>query len=161
MVPYRYLHASSRAVSPLVTPGEYAFQLDGEPAEYKFPICRTFSYWEPPAAEDLPEDWLFDHRDFNKDNTPLTRPSDVTGVVWATDHRCVMTREDGRLDCTHLVPKTAAKWFRYYGLWNEAGDGANNTVDSPNNNLMLRSDLTGCGLDRGDYPTRTLGRRFG
>ncbi|KAF8183784.1 hypothetical protein K438DRAFT_1130379 [Mycena galopus ATCC 62051] len=139
------------AVSPLVTPGEYAFQVNGKPANHRFPICRSFYDWVPPTAENLPEEWLFDQRDFDKGDPIPTGLSDVSGFLRVADRRCVMTGEDDRLDCVHLVPKTAATWFRYSSLNQEAGDAAHNTINSPNNCLLLRSDLSGRGLDRGDF----------
>ncbi|KAJ7272739.1 hypothetical protein B0H12DRAFT_1091800 [Mycena haematopus] len=133
----------------MVEPGDYTFRIKDVPSDSKYPICRNFFHWTPP--KDVPSSWLFDGRDCDDNDLPLTKPSSASGAVRAADKECIMSFEDDRIDFSHLIPVLAKKWFIQYEMCARAGDEANPTVNSPNNLLMLRHDLGGHGLDIGDF----------
>ncbi|KAJ6486692.1 hypothetical protein C8R45DRAFT_1214037 [Mycena sanguinolenta] len=147
-----YFYPSGEKVSEdqrMLLPTEYTFQLNGRPSTHRYSVCRSFYHWTPPA--EIPAHWLFDRRDSEEHDIGLIAPSAVTQAVRMKDQTCIMSLDEDRLDSSHIVPASAAFWFSHFGLYRKAGDKTNPSVNSPNNLVLLRSDLNGCGSDSANF----------
>ncbi|KAJ7505540.1 hypothetical protein B0H11DRAFT_427939 [Mycena galericulata] len=137
------------ATTRMLKPGEYMYRITGESHDYRYPLCRKFSNWTP---VDVPKSWLFDGRvDDAHDLQPIDTSAGASAVVKFRDEVCVITRQNDRLDSAHLVPTAAARWFVTHGFNDTAGDTDYVTVNSPNNRVALRSDISARGLDAADF----------
>ncbi|KAJ7222626.1 hypothetical protein GGX14DRAFT_664518 [Mycena pura] len=115
---------------------------------YRYRLCRAFKYWTP---GDIPTSFFFDERSSKKYDFPPTTASAVTRTVKGKDEKCVLTGVKTRCDLSHLLPTSVAAWFFKCRFNIRANDSSNLTVNSPNNQLILRTDLNGRGLDVADF----------
>ncbi|KAJ7898769.1 hypothetical protein B0H13DRAFT_2031482 [Mycena leptocephala] len=135
-------------------PGQYRYRVDGQADDYRYKICRKFSFWdpEPDPTDNVPSSWLFDNRVSDEnDIQPQTAASHASTAVKMSDEVCVITQSPDRLDSAHLVPSSEGAWFIEHNFSLAAGDLGNFTVDSPNNQLTLQHDINGRGLDQAHF----------
>ncbi|KAJ7240503.1 hypothetical protein C8J57DRAFT_1527532 [Mycena rebaudengoi] len=144
---------STEVITPMISPGDYAYCLDGTPLDYKYPLVRAFSDWKP----QIPLSWMKNRATKEYDIKGTIAASAVSDRVKSEDVVCILTRDKYRLDSAHLVPRSATKWFNHHQFYSDAGDYRNPTVDSPNNRLVMRTDISGRCFDEEDccfYPYR-------
>ncbi|KAJ6589171.1 hypothetical protein B0H19DRAFT_1248727 [Mycena capillaripes] len=135
--------SSSIASLPLKVVSRSTMLMPGE-----YPLCPKFSHWRP---GNVPELFLFNARIDNKHDFPPTAASAVSDTVKAKDEVCVLTGGRDRVDLAHLVLSSAARWFVDCNFNFQAGDTGNLTVNSPNNQLVLRTDINSQALDVGNF----------
>ncbi|KAJ7871317.1 hypothetical protein B0H13DRAFT_1560964, partial [Mycena leptocephala] len=145
----RLLGKSVVVEADMLPPGDYTFSIIGKGRNYRYPLCRKFSYWKPPT---VPSVWTFDNRvNGRNDMKKKTNASNVSAIVKNDDEYCVLTGETDRLDCTHLVPSSEARWFTRHHFAQKAGDTRYFTVNTPNNQLTLRADVNVRGIDNAHF----------
>ncbi|KAF7343663.1 37S ribosomal protein [Mycena sanguinolenta] len=81
---------------------------------------------------------------------PPPNISDISAAVKSDDEVCIMTGAATALQASHIVPKAAAEWFffHYRVLMGYGGD-PDEDLNSVRNQVTLRADLNGQGIDQG------------
>ncbi|KAJ7433551.1 hypothetical protein FB451DRAFT_319417 [Mycena latifolia] len=146
----RLLGGQSTFPKGMLPPGDYTFSMTGQGRAYRYPLCRKFSRWTP-LSSGAPPAWKFDKRVNGDNEIRRIKASSVSVLVKDHDKACLITGETDRLDCAHLVPSSEARWFTKHHFSQLAGDMRFFTVNSPNNQLTLRADISARGIDKGHF----------
>ncbi|KAJ6447323.1 hypothetical protein C8R45DRAFT_1047858 [Mycena sanguinolenta] len=138
----------------MLLPGDYYFCLEDQEPTFKYRVCLKFENWTPPPA--VPLLWLFDNRTSDAKDLRVTnsqKGSSHSVLVRDRDGECVMTGDTDlrRLDSAHLIPQKEATWYIDHELADLASDDTSHSVESLNNQIVLRTDLNGRGLDTADF----------
>ncbi|KAJ7201060.1 hypothetical protein GGX14DRAFT_658897 [Mycena pura] len=129
----------------LLVPGRYQFVVvqDGGGLDQDYDLCTTFAAWKPPT--------YIRHRWQNGDGNydmPFTSKSEVSMAVKIQDKRCIVSGATTGLRASHMMPKSAENWVEdHYNILLGYGGDPKEELDSTCNEVALRADLNGQGLD--------------
>ncbi|KAJ7359093.1 hypothetical protein DFH08DRAFT_1037306 [Mycena albidolilacea] len=131
----------------LLVPGTYHFVVvqAGGGLDYNYHLCGSFAAWTPPV--EIPTRWLGGEA---ARAPPPPNVSNISAAVKWDDKVCIMTGAATGPQASHLVPKAEAEWFQFhYPVLTGYGGDPEQDLDSVRNEVTLRADLKGQGLDQG------------
>ncbi|KAJ7430027.1 hypothetical protein B0H11DRAFT_2211644 [Mycena galericulata] len=138
----------------LLVAGMYHFVVvqAGGGLDYNYHLCGSFSAWMPPV--EIPTRWLGGEA---AHAPPVPNISDISAAVELEDKVCIMTGAATGIRAIHLVPEAEAEWFHFhYRVLTGYGGDPVEDLNSVRNEVMLRADLSGQGINQGLFSRRTL-----
>ncbi|KAJ7085398.1 hypothetical protein B0H15DRAFT_374408 [Mycena belliarum] len=121
----------------LIWPGVYRFFQDADDKRAKVDVSSFFSEWELPSV--IPLHWRRANQLIVEQAVEM---SQVSQRVKDEDPECPLTQQTSGRESCHLIPEAEDFWYDRNALAARTGDPQPN-VNSPNNIMSLRADLTG------------------
>ncbi|KAJ7698680.1 hypothetical protein B0H17DRAFT_1196776 [Mycena rosella] len=143
----------------LLEKGGYIFVVLSDEGSWdsNYSLCPSFEEWDAPVV--IPSRWEGPRLTPVASTSGISAPSDVSMAVRTEDRVCIISGAETGLQASHIIPKGEKEWFRdqYRTM---LGYGARNLrdINSVHNEVALRADLNGQGLDHGHFVFAPYGK---